>query len=108
MLAVGGYTRISDIGQVGDGREGREGVLRQREDVYDLAKAKRCNVHRIYEDNDISAYKRNVKRKDFEAMMAGLEREAIHGILAYNIDRLFGQPRDLVSRDPVHVSSSCY
>lgn len=42
MLTVGGYARISDTGRIGDDRDGREGVLRQREDVYDLAKVKRC------------------------------------------------------------------
>lgn len=95
MLTVGGYARISDIGQIGDGRDGREGVVRQREDVYDLAKIKRYNVHRVYEDNDTSAYKRRVKRKDFEAMVLDLEHGTISGILAYNIDRIARQPRDL-------------
>ncbi len=95
MHTVGGYARISDIGQMGDGRDGREGVLRQREDVYDLAKHKRCNVHRIYEDNDTSAYKRRVKRKDFEEMILDLQHGVISGILAYNIDRIARQPRDL-------------
>ncbi|MER6380803.1 recombinase family protein [Streptomyces sp. NPDC001127] len=95
MLDVGGYTRISDIGQLGDGRDGREGVVRQREDVYDLAKGRRCNVHRIYEDNDTSAYKRRVKRKAFEDMIIDLQTGTISGILAYNIDRIARQPRDL-------------
>ncbi|MFI6723641.1 recombinase family protein [Streptomyces sp. R-74717] len=95
MLAVGGYARISDIGQIGDGRDGREGVVRQREDVYDLAQLKRVNVHRVYEDNDTSAYKRRVKRKDFEEMVLDLQNGVISGILAYNIDRIARQPRDL-------------
>ncbi|MEV0446215.1 recombinase family protein [Streptomyces spectabilis] len=95
LHTVGGYARISDIGQLGDGRDGREGVLRQREDIYDLSKVKRCNVHRIYEDNDTSAFKRKVTRKEFEAMMTDLAAGVISGILAYNIDRLFRQPRDL-------------
>lgn len=81
MHDVGGYARISDIGQIGDGRDGREGVIRQREDVYDLAKLKRVNVHRIYEDNDTSAYKRKVKRKDFEELITDLTSGVISGIL---------------------------
>lgn len=95
MLTVGGYTRISDIGRLGDGRDGKEGLMRQREDVYDLAKLMRYNVHRMYEDKDASAYKRHVKRNDFEAMVIDLERGLISGILAYNIDRIARQPRDL-------------
>ncbi|MFF3623081.1 recombinase family protein [Streptomyces sp. NPDC002467] len=95
MLTVGGYIRISDIGRLGDGRDGKEGLIRQREDVYDLAKLMRCNVHRMYEDKDASAYKRHVKRNDFEAMVIDLERGLISGILAYNIDRIARQPRDL-------------
>ncbi|MFE1576919.1 recombinase family protein [Streptomyces fradiae] len=95
MLTVGGYARVSDIGRMGDGRDGREGVMRQREDVHALAKVKRCDVHRVYEDNDTSAYRRRVKRRDFEAMMIDLASGVINGILASNIDRLFRQPRDL-------------
>ncbi|WP_258050064.1 recombinase family protein [Streptomyces finlayi] len=95
MLDVGGYTRISDTGQIGDGRDGRQGVIRQREDVYNLAELKRVNVRHVYEDNDLSAYKRNVSRRGFEEMTADLASAAISGILAYNIDRIARQPRDL-------------
>ncbi|MFB6706242.1 recombinase family protein [Streptomyces sp. NPDC056333] len=95
MLTVGGYVRISDIGQIGDDRDGREGVVRQREDVYDLAQLKRVDVHRIYEDNDTSAYKRRVKRKHFEEMVLDLHNGVISGILTHDIDRIARQPRDL-------------
>lgn len=70
-------------------------MIRQREDVYDLAKLKRVNVRHVYEDNDISAYKRTIKRRGFEEMTADLASAAISGILAYNIDRIARQPRDL-------------
>ncbi|MFB6870968.1 recombinase family protein [Streptomyces sp. NPDC056323] len=95
MIKVGGYIRISDIGQMGDGRDGREGVARQRDDVYDLARERRVDVHHVYEDNDTSAYKRRVKREGFEAMILDLQNDAISGILAYNIDRVARQPGDL-------------
>jgi DNA invertase Pin-like site-specific DNA recombinase len=95
VLTVGGYVRISDIGQIGDGRDGREGVIRQREDVHDLAQLKRVKVHRVHEDNDTSAYKRRVKGKDFEEMVLDLQNAVISGIVAYNIDRIARQPRDL-------------
>jgi DNA invertase Pin-like site-specific DNA recombinase len=95
MIVVGGYTRTSDIGQLGDGRDGREGVVRQREDVYDLAKVRRCRVHRIYEDNDTSAFKRRARRTAFDDMVQDLEGGTISGVVAYNIDRIARQPRDL-------------
>ncbi|MFB8351689.1 recombinase family protein [Streptomyces niveus] len=95
MLLTGGYVRISDIGELDDGRDGREGLFRQREDVFGLARSKHCDVHRIYEDNDTSAYKRRVKRKGFEEMILDLESGVISGILAHNIDRIARQPRDL-------------
>ncbi|MET8739917.1 recombinase family protein [Streptomyces sp. NPDC004728] len=95
MIKVGGYIRISDIGQMGDGRDGREGVARQRDDVYDLARERRVNVHHVYEDNDTSAYKRRVKREGFEAMILDLQNDVISGILAYNIDRVARRPGDL-------------
>lgn len=95
MLSIGGYTRVSDVGQLGDGRDGRNGVLRQREDVYDLAQHMGSHVHRIYEDNDASAYKRHVRRQAFEELIRDLELGVISGILAYNIDRVARQPRDL-------------
>ncbi|WP_420033831.1 recombinase family protein [Streptomyces sp. cg28] len=95
MITVGGYTRVSDAGQMGDGRDGRDGVLRQREDVHDLARLMRCRVHRIYEDNDTSAYKRHTRRSGFEELVLELENGTISGILAYNIDRIARQPRDL-------------
>ncbi|SEN61245.1 recombinase family protein [Actinacidiphila rubida] len=95
MLNVGGYARISDIGHLGDGRDGREGVSRQREDIDDLARSRRVRVHRVYEDNDRSAYQRRTRRTAFEEMVSDLESGVISGILAYAIDRIARQPRDL-------------
>lgn len=63
--------------------------------MYDLAKLKGCEVHRVYEDNDTSAYKRRVRRAGFEEMVRDLQGEIINGILACNIDRIARQPRDL-------------
>ncbi|MDI3386943.1 recombinase family protein [Streptomyces sp. B-S-A8] len=78
---------------MGDGRDGRDGIARQREDVYDLATARGCTVHR--EDNDTSAYKRQARRAGFEELVFDLDRGVISGILAYNIDRIARQPRDI-------------
>ncbi|TDC23337.1 recombinase family protein [Streptomyces sp. 8K308] len=95
MLMVGGYVRTSDVGYVGDERDGRAGIIRQQEDVVGLAKLVGCRVHRIYEDNDTSAYKRHVKRRGFEQLILDLGAGVIHGVLAYSVDRIARQPRDL-------------
>lgn len=107
---LAGYLRMSDadlaeikhmvkIGALtpeeGKERE-RKGVLKQKEDIIKL----RDNLYPgrpivWYEDNNLSAFKRNVKRKDFERMVKDLEVLAIGGILAYDIDRVYRQPRDL-------------
>lgn len=63
-------------------------MIRQREDVYDLAKAVRCAVHLVHEVNDTSAHKRGVKGGAFEERVVGLERGVIDGALACNIDRI--------------------
>ncbi|MFF9653044.1 recombinase family protein [Streptomyces sp. NPDC014622] len=108
MLAkpVGGYCRISDADLADIRRavkaglitpeeaaeEERKGVLRQREDIETLAGG---SPVRWYEDNNLSAFKRNVRRPDFEKMVKDLKSGRICGILAYDIDRVYRQPRDL-------------
>lgn len=122
MLAkpVGGYCRISDADLADIRRalkaglltpeeaaeEERKGVLRQREDIASLAGGAPI---RWYEDNNLSAFKRNVRRPDFEQMVKDLSAARISGILAYDIDRVYRQPRDLervidiyeTSKDPL-------
>ncbi|MEU3265081.1 recombinase family protein [Streptomyces bacillaris] len=92
---VGAYTRISEIGEIGDGRDGREGVIRQGEDCVEIAANQGVGIYRVYEDNDLSAYKRRVKRPEFERLLGDLESGVIAGIVVYNIDRLARQPSDL-------------
>lgn len=107
---LAGYLRMSDadlaeirhlvrIGAISDEeakeRE-RKGVLKQKADITTL----RDNLYPgrslvWYEDNNLSAFKRNVKRKDFERMVKDLAIPAIGGVLAYDIDRVYRQPRDL-------------
>lgn len=89
MTRVGGYLRISEDDQ-GD----RAGVNRQREDVQAMADVRGWEVV-WYEDNDISAYKRGVKRPAFERMLRDLKAGVIRGVLAWDIDRLARRPADL-------------
>ncbi|CAM5588466.1 recombinase family protein [Streptomyces griseorubiginosus] len=84
------YTRISRDDE-GDGL----GVTRQREDCERLTDLRGWAVARIYEDNDVSAYKRNVRRPEFELMLSDLADGLIDGVVAYDLDRLARQPKDL-------------
>ncbi|MFI1796381.1 recombinase family protein [Streptomyces sp. NPDC020379] len=72
----------------------RKGVLKQREDLTELAERLDRTVI-FYEDNNLSAFKRSVKRKDFERMVRDLDGGSLGGVLAIDIDRVFRQPKDL-------------
>ncbi|MGW0553666.1 recombinase family protein [Streptomyces sp. NPDC002926] len=84
------YTRISRDDE-GDGL----GVARQREDCERLAELRGWDIAKVYEDNDVSAFKRNVRRPEFELVLSDLEDGLIDGVVAYDLDRLARQPRDL-------------
>lgn len=88
-VPVGVYLRISED-QAGDAK----GVARQREDCTALAAVRRWEPV-IYEDNDVSAFRRGVVREQFEQMLAELKAGDIRGIVVYDLDRLARQPRDL-------------
>ncbi|MBZ6229784.1 recombinase family protein [Streptomyces olivaceus] len=87
---TGVYTRISrdDVGE-------SLGVARQQQDCERLADLRSWQVVKTYEDNDVSAFKRNVVRDEFELMLRDLRAGLIDGIVAYDLDRLARQPRDL-------------
>ncbi|MGW1670318.1 recombinase family protein [Streptomyces sp. NPDC002324] len=84
------YTRISRDDE-GDGL----GVARQREDCERLADLRGWVVAKVYQDNDVSAFKRNVRRPEFELMLSDLADSLIDGVVAYDLDRLARQPKDL-------------
>ena len=46
-------------------------------------------------DDDISAWKRRVRRPGWEAMLARIESGQASGIIVWHVDRLARQPRDL-------------
>ncbi|MGW5199211.1 recombinase family protein [Streptomyces spiralis] len=87
---VGIYTRISrdDEGEA-------LGISRQKQDCERLADLRSWQAVKVYEDNDVSAFKRNVVREEFELMLKDLRAGLIDGIVAYDLDRLARQPRDL-------------
>ncbi|MFF1484712.1 recombinase family protein [Streptomyces sp. NPDC058319] len=87
---VGIYTRVSrdDEGEA-------LGVARQQQDCERLADLRSWQAVKVYEDNDVSAFKRHVVREEFELMLTDLRAGLIDGIVAYDLDRLARQPRDL-------------
>ena len=87
---VGIYTRISrdDEGEA-------LGVARQRQDCERLADLRTWQPVKVYEDNDVSAFKRNVVRDEFELMLKDLKAGLIDGVVSYDLDRLARQPQDL-------------
>ncbi|GGX92981.1 recombinase family protein [Streptomyces anandii] len=87
---VGIYTRISR-----DDEGDALGVARQQQDCERLADLRSWQTVKVYEDNDVSAFKRNVVRDEFELMLKDLRAGLIDGIVAYDLDRLARQPRDL-------------
>lgn len=88
-VPVGCYYRISED-MAGDAK----GVARQRDDCLNLARLRRWEPVQ-YEDNDLSAYKPNVVRPDFEQMLKDLDAGVIRGVVVYNLDRLTRQPKEL-------------
>ncbi|MFB7548927.1 recombinase family protein [Streptomyces sp. NPDC056154] len=91
VVRLGGYARISLD------RDGEElGVERQRRDYRQVAGVRPgWEVARDYIDNDVSAFKRNVVRPEFEQLLVDLQSGVIDGVIAYDLDRLARQPRDL-------------
>ncbi|MFD5446805.1 recombinase family protein [Streptomyces sp. NPDC127100] len=87
---MGIYTRISR-----DDEGDALGVARQQQDCERLADLRSWQAVKVYEDNDVSAFKRNVVRDEFELMLRDLHSGLIDGIVAYDLDRLTRQPRDL-------------
>jgi DNA invertase Pin-like site-specific DNA recombinase len=97
-ILVGVYARISedkDDESKNNPDEFSAGVKRQEKDGRALAKARNWTVHKVYVDDDLSAYKRNVFREQFWQMLADLKAGIIQGIVAYDIDRFTRQPKEL-------------
>lgn len=87
------YARISvDL----DGRS--TATARQLEDCRRLAEARGWQVTGVYEDPDVSAYRKKA-RPAFEEMKAAIGRGEIDVVLAWKIDRLARRSRDFAELD---------
>lgn len=82
-VPVGIYARIPD-----DAADDAKGVARQKHDCPALARVRRWEPT-VYEDNDISAYRKGVVREAFGGMLDDLRAGLVKGIVADNIDRGF-------------------
>ena len=92
--SVGIYLRISED------RDGEQtATARQEEDCRKFAASQGWEVTDVYEDVDLSAYKRTVKRPEFERMLEAVREKAIDGVLAWKIDRITRRQRDFVRLD---------
>ncbi|HEX3453863.1 MAG TPA: recombinase family protein [Gaiellaceae bacterium] len=49
----------------------------------------------VYADNSLSAWKKRVRRPDWDRLMAAAERGEVAGILVYAVDRFTRRPKDL-------------
>lgn len=93
---IGSYSRISDAYEDKDVGVSVAGVTRQQKVNGLICEARRWEMHdRLYVDNNLSAYKTNVVRDDFEDLLEDLASGVIDGIVAYNLDRLARQVKDL-------------
>jgi DNA invertase Pin-like site-specific DNA recombinase len=89
MTRVGLYLRISDD------RDGTQtATARQRADCERFAASREWEVVDVFEDVDLSAYKRATKRPEFERMLEAVRTGAVDGVLAWKIDRITRRMRD--------------
>jgi DNA invertase Pin-like site-specific DNA recombinase len=99
---AGAYVRISDD-RAGDSA----GVGRQERDCAELAERRGWSIVEIYTENDTSAFKRRkvqlpdgttalrVDRPAFRRLLADLASGRIEAVVAYDLDRVARDPRDL-------------
>jgi len=85
------YTRISED------RDGTQtATARQLEDCQSFCERQHWQVQGIYEDIDVSAYKRGVTRPQFEAMLAAIVQGEIDGVVSWKLDRLCRRQKDII------------
>lgn len=88
-MIAGIYCRISED-RAGAGL----GVARQEADCRALAERKGWTVHRVYVDNDVSAYS-GAPRPAWRQLIADARADIIRAIVCWHVDRLTRTPREL-------------
>ncbi len=83
------YCRISD-----DRTGERAGVQRQEEDCRQLAERKGWPVHRVYTDNDLSAWG-GKPRPEYGALLEDIKSGVVDAVITWHQDRLHRRPKEL-------------
>lgn len=83
------YTRLS---KDPDGTQ--TATARQAEDCHAYAKLRHWDVSEVYEDVDLSAFKKGVERPAYERMLDALRLGEIEGVLVWKLDRLVRRPAE--------------
>lgn len=90
MTTAGIYTRLSlDKDGTSTATE------RQRVDCQEVATRLGLEVAKVYEDNDVSAFNKKVRRPAFEELVTDLAAGRLDTVIVWRSDRLARQPRDL-------------
>jgi hypothetical protein len=83
MTAVAIYTRLSHD------RTGQQTAThRQQASCQAFAELRGWRVARVFEDVDLSAYRRGVVRPAYEEMLLAIQSKRIDGVVAWKLDRL--------------------
>lgn len=90
VTPAGIYARISND-RGGSGL----GVARQEADCRQLAETRQWTVHKVYVDNDTSAYRSKKPRPGYENLVADLKAGTITAVIAWHPDRLHRSPKEL-------------
>lgn len=70
-------------------------IERQRIDCTKLVESRGWNLVTTYIDNDVSAYRKGVRRPEFERMLTDMATGTIDSVVVYRSDRLARRPIDL-------------
>ncbi len=84
------YTRVSL-----DAQDDHLAVDRQRADCQRIAQDRGWTVAGVYEDNSVSASKRDVTREQYERLILDYEAGKFDALICWDLDRLTRQPRQL-------------
>jgi len=108
------FTRVAIYNRISNDPQGIEaGVERQRHDCEALAERLGWQVHRVYVDNDLSAWS-GKRRPDYQQMLDDIRAGKVDAVIVWHEDRLTRLPRELEEfadvclKAGVHRLVSCY
>jgi DNA invertase Pin-like site-specific DNA recombinase len=84
------YTRLSSDTP---GRQ-QTATKRQEQACRAFASLREWDVAQVYEDVDLSAYKKGVKRPAYESLLKAIEAHRVSGVVVWKLDRLVRRPAE--------------